>query len=142
MEFKKILHSKAIGWLTVILVFSIIYLIQKCQGANYIKHILNNAAFTVGVVSQVKYVTKSGEVIYYNFEVDNKTYSSTNNYGNFHSLQRFIVNKSFPVIYAKDNPADYNAVLIEPDDFSAYNVPYPDSLYWIIEHIKEDEEHR
>lgn len=106
------------------------------------KHILNNSAFTVGVVSEVKYVAKQGEVIYYNFEVDYKTFSATNNYGNFHSLQRFVINKSFPVIYAKDNPKDYNTLLIEPDDFSAYNIPYPDSLYWIIKHIKEDEEHR
>lgn len=42
---------------------------------------------------------------------------------------RYLVNRSFPAMYSKKcNKID---LLILPEDFTKYGLPYPDSLHWV-----------
>lgn len=42
--------------------------------------------------------------------------------------------KYFPVIY--ENGYGLSQILIDPDEFKKYNVPFPDSLKWVIPYFK------
>jgi hypothetical protein len=59
--------------------------------------------------------------------------NSTISYGNASILvgwQR-LIGKKFPVIYDTTNPEN-NHMLIFPDDFNDWNLPFPDSLKWVL----------
>ena len=54
------------------------------------------------------------------------------------SLQKgkfYFIGKTFPAMYSPN--IDILEVLITPTDFEKFNLPFPDSLSWVIEHISD-----
>ncbi len=47
---------------------------------------------------------------------------------------REFIGKYFPVMY--DPKFGTSQLLVEPDDFKEFNLPYPDSLNWVLKYIK------
>ena len=91
---------------------------------------------TTGTVIGVDLKGRPGNFIKYNFAYNGNTiYSHGNAHKEYAPLKNFIINKQFPVIYSTVNP-NYNMILILPEDFKDYNVPFPDSLNWVLQYIK------
>ena len=51
------------------------------------------------------------------------------------------VNRYFPVMY---NPGwgGHSQLLIVPEDFEKFNLPFPDSLEWVLPYLKQEEKNR
>lgn len=45
----------------------------------------------------------------------------------------YFVDKTFPLIYSKKYPENH-AILIFPDQFAEYDLPFPDSLHWVLKY--------
>lgn len=48
----------------------------------------------------------------------------------------FFVNKTFPIVYYPPRPS-ISRILITPRDFSDFNMPFPDSLKWVLQYYKK-----
>ncbi|HEU5053030.1 MAG TPA: hypothetical protein VFT78_07945 [Hanamia sp.] len=46
----------------------------------------------------------------------------------------FFVNKTFPAMYSPNT--DVLEILITPTDFEKFNIPFPDSLNWLLPYIR------
>lgn len=106
---------------------------RKQERRKYINVILANSYLTIGVINNVQYVYKRGYKIEYSFDYKgqilyNKYYSPLSS-----KMQSLIVGKYFPVLVNEKNPSN-NDILIFPDDFKAFKIPFPDSLSWIKEY--------
>lgn len=132
MQIKQIFkrNGKLIAVLSF-LVFSCIYFFYKKQERQRdINVILTKPYITNGLVTNVQYVYKRGYKIEYSF-----TYKSQVINDNFYSplsdkMKNLIIGKLFPVLANDDNPS-LNDILIFPDDFKAFKLPFPDSLSWV-----------
>lgn len=77
------------------------------------------------------YYNKPGYIYFvYSFSVSRKTYWGKK----FEEIKpdqlwRF-EHRSFPVVYSRNDPRK-NAILIDPNSFSLFNIPVPDSLSWV-----------
>lgn len=77
--------------------------------------------------------------IAYRYTVNNSTYKSTTIYSE-KKLSRenwgALINKSFPVVYHRKMKF-LSVMLISPEDFQEFGVPFPDSLKWVLPLFKE-----
>lgn len=69
----------------------------------------------------------------YEFNHDGKMRSSANAVEPIRGLKIF-ENKNFPVIY--EDSYGLSQILIDPAEFKKYNVPFPDSLNWVVPYFK------
>ncbi len=108
-------------------------LYKKQERRKYKNEILANPYLTKGVINNVQYVYKRGYKVEYSFDyrgqiLHNKYYSPLSS-----KMQGLIIGKYFPVLVNDKNPYS-NDILIFPDDFKAFNIPFPDSLSWVKEY--------
>ena len=130
MTFKEFRESQ-LGALSIwLLIFAIFYFILKLCSSNFHKHIADKPVFADGYIYEVSYAAKHGWGALYNFQpgIDIIWGSKLNN--DFRLMKDKIIYHHFPVIYNKDDPED-NVMLITPEDFQSFNIPFPDSLLWI-----------
>ena len=109
--------------------------VYKYKHDSFFREISKKPAITTGYITKVQYKSKLGYVVSYYYEVNNQDVNEETYRSNVYDLENSLVGKSFPVIYSTVNP-EYHGILIFPDDFKAYNIRFPDSLYWIAKHIK------
>ncbi len=136
MQVKQIINIPIISIIIIITIGLIIYLTGKKSGDNYKKNILNKPTLTTGIITNVELKGRLGNFVEYHFDFNRNTiYSNGNAHNEYAPLKNFIVNKQFPVIFSSVNP-NYNMILILPEDFKEYNVPFPDSLKWVLQYVK------
>jgi hypothetical protein len=58
-----------------------------------------------------------------------------NNASGSYRGHRIFENKYFPVMY--DPILGTSKLLIEPSDFKRFNLPFPDSLKWVLKYLKQ-----
>lgn len=95
---------------------------------------------TSGVVYNIRRTGRANMVrIAYRYTVNNSTYKSTTIYSE-KKLSRenwgALINKSFPVVYHRKMKF-LSVMLISPEDFQEFGVPFPDSLKWVLPLFKE-----
>lgn len=67
----------------------------------------------------------------YEFCVEGKMYKGENAFPRIVIKKGYsLVSKTFPVAYERGN-ADNCELLMSPQDFEVFNLPFPDSLEWI-----------
>jgi hypothetical protein len=76
---------------------------------------------------------KMGMNLKYEFFYNGNKILGDNSFENIRGLSDF-ENKYFPVIY--DTVLGTSRLLIEPSDFKRFNMPYPDSLTWVLKYLK------
>jgi hypothetical protein len=75
-------------------------------------------------------------VITYTYRVGMKNYTDTAMVtARFMSFSSDFINRSFPIAYRSNKPSD-NYLLFYPQQFSALNQPFPDSLQRFFDHIQ------
>lgn len=103
------------------------------QKNNYNRNILKSPAFASGHFIEVKVNGKNGLLGYYSFVTnDYETHGGSKKGGRLRQLGADVFKKAFPVIYNRKDPTK-SEILVFPDDFSDFGLPYPDSLSWVKE---------
>ena len=76
----------------------------------------------------------------YSYTINGKKYSNKIylNYKFRTHGSSYLMNRTLPVIYEKDNPKN-SWLLIRPTDFEYFNLQFPDSLNWIKEDVIKNE---
>ncbi len=106
-----------------------------------IRHLLiQKHEITNCFIDEIKTVGREQSVrIKYHFFVDGRLHNSDVAFGqkymsyeNFKSLK----NKEVPVAYHYKFGVMVSYILIFPDDYADFNIPFPDSLKWILPLIK------
>lgn len=104
------------------------------------KYEMNNCKQVIGsaMVYNVDYVPgrTTGLWVSYSFVVNGKTYGDRTNLGVglADTLETLLLNRKFAVIYCDNNP-NRSDILITPEYFKKYNIPFPDSLHGILRYI-------
>ncbi len=99
-----------------------------------------NHLISYGSVYEVRRTGRANLIrLAYECQIDNKTYKSDIEYsGTVISLEdsKVFEGKSFPVVYYPKFP-HLNTMLVLPKDFEQFNIPFPDSLKWVLPLIKK-----
>ncbi len=123
----------------VLLVLAILYLIA----AYYSEQLKEDHLLTTGVVIDYSRGcggrSTHGQQIYYQFYVNGISFKNSQKKQELPcGIGRFLVGKSFPVVYRKFWFGDLSTYLITPRDFEAYGYSFPDSLKWILPYVHDE----
>lgn len=115
-----------------------IYVLGFMYRDNKIKEIHDHAAFSVAKIT--KYLpagAKGSDFFSYECAIKNRSYGGDHIgiWPNAGSI-RFI-NQYFPLIYDSLQP-DKQQLLITPEDFKKFDIPFPDSLKWVIPYYNKN----
>lgn len=77
---------------------------------------------------------KMNVTIEYEFYYEGKKYTANNAFNKFRGNQNF-ENRFFPVMYYP-KLGGHSQLLIEPSDFERFDLPFPDSLKWVLPYLK------
>jgi hypothetical protein len=127
-------NQKVTFWLSMLIVFMIIVLVAKFQKSTYNEELMKHAAFTntqfTGLIEPYKKGT-NGPWYICHYEVNGKMFNSYEPVRMCKKLDRDFFSQRFPVIYDSTNP-EHGKVLVFPFEFEELNLPFPDSLNWIL----------
>ncbi len=90
-----------------------------------------------GKVIKIERLPKASNLyaVVFKFSVNAINYEGKIKNGYFKSEVSDVKNNSFPVAYQKDDVT--NAfILIKPEDFEYFDIPFPDSLNWVEQALK------
>jgi hypothetical protein len=122
-------YKKTIGIIGLIISIIFIFLVIK-RGEKREKELKSDFILTNANI-YASHITKIGFIVDYKFEVYSLFVEGSNTYEINSSDKYKLVNRYFPVVYSKNNPENCD-ILIFPDDFKKYNIPFPDSLNWVL----------
>ena len=109
---------------------------KLCRYVVSINHSISNCFIDkVGIVGRERFVS-----IDYHFSVEGKVYRGGVSYSQLlmpYKNFKLLENKSFPIAYNKKFGHMLSYILIFPKDYKEFNVPYPDSLKWVLPLIKK-----
>lgn len=80
---------------------------------------------------------KRGPYITYEYRVNGELITSGNRWAELEHSSRHFIGRSFPVVYRDGILGYHDYLLITPEDFKNFGYAFPDSLNWVLEHIKE-----
>lgn len=93
-----------------------------------------NAVITTGLLKSTSYHSKSSLVDFeYSYKYDGKMYNSSFSSGKIDYSN--LMGKSFPVLVSK--LTNKSIMLITPSHFKQFNIPFPDSLNWVMQYVLE-----
>lgn len=139
MERNKIIGT-AIFWGGITIMALAFYLKGHYDVKRQKNKILEKYTIVKGIVREYSSDgAKHGSSVKYSFGYNNELYYASSSGSSFFSekyfdLQSFLIGKSFPVILSVKDPT-LNQILIIPEDFELYNIPFPDSLQWVKEKL-------
>lgn len=114
---------------SIVIVFVYLFIKDRYYTPEELK---KNGVLLTAFTKEWKLSTKAGYFLEYEFYYNNKkiigSASSKNLKGNL-SFE----NKYFPVLY--DPVHGHKELLMEPRIFNEYNIPFPDSLKWVLEFL-------
>jgi hypothetical protein len=91
---------------------------------------LRSGAYSVGKMFRVFTMKSRGTVGYYTFNIGEEEWAGEITSARLLDLGSAVFKRSFPVIYDSLDPKQ-SQILIFPDQFEYYHLPFPDSLQWI-----------
>jgi hypothetical protein len=113
----------------VLIAFGIVYLVVSKR--ELLKHgILLNAKTTNWASG-----AKMSLDLKYEFYYKGKKINGASPFNTFRGNPDF-ENRSFPVMYYP-GLGGHSQLLIEPEDFKKFDLPFPDSLKWVLPYLKE-----
>lgn len=77
-----------------------------------------------------------GPGVYYNYSIGKDLYKGTDLHGQLKYSIEDLNGKYFPVVYSFNGFWYDSKILITPDDFKQFNLPFPDSLNWVLKYMK------
>lgn len=113
----------------VIILPFLLLAIAYVLGRNEYENIKNNAAYTIGVVTNTNYQKGGKTKVTYRYQVGGKTYEDSDLLYGCSTLFDQVRGKNFTVIYNNLKPTQTALLLIE-EDFNRFGMPFPDSLNW------------
>jgi hypothetical protein len=116
----KIKYSTAFSLLAIVSFFMI-----------YREVALYDFTFSKGTIMETKSGYRGGLDISYNYLIGNKIFTSGGFINTSYSNKEYFLRKRFPICYSNSNNA-ISEILITPSDFKRHNIPYPDSLKWVL----------
>jgi hypothetical protein len=127
--------------IVVIIVFTVVAEFVASIIDNKNKNSLfNNEGFTTGEIIKRVYFGKNGNIPGFMWQatLKNKTYTYHDKVSDSFDC-RALVGHKFPVIYDTSSNNYYQIlgsqhILIFPENFKYYNIPYPDSLKWVLKY--------
>ncbi len=118
--------------LALAVVFSSLYERSKLEK----KHLI-----TTGLIYDWESGGKSSpgsKYINYEFYLGSKKIKGERMYSNeslkLSFVENYLINKYFPIVYSPEYPKN-SAILITPKDFAQFEIPFPDSLNWVLPYI-------
>ncbi len=79
-----------------------------------------------------------GTTVLYDFYLNEKKIEGTSSFQattlSLSDTKLFFVGITFPVIYDPSHP-EINNILVSPENFKAFNIPFPDSLKWTLNYV-------
>lgn len=73
--------------------------------------------------------------IKYEYYIDGKTYTSATGYGGIaYADGSNFINRNVPLIYSRKISSV--RLLLLPNDFKKYDVPFPDSMQWVLNYFR------
>ena len=126
----KIFTNKSVfAWIFIAVVFLLLKVYSLSTKNKYRKSILAAPSFTSGKIYDLK-TSRSGLVASYTYDIKGRFYYSKHMDGRYDHLGIEILKHYFPVIYNEKHP-EKNQILVFPNDFESFNLPFPDSLKWV-----------
>ena len=123
------MNKKKISLSIVLILFALIFLFIKYSDVKLTKEgVLLDAKTTEWKTSSYMGLDLSFE-FYYN----GKKMFGSNAFNDFRGNDAF-VNRYFPVMY--EPQLGSSKLLIEPSDFKRFDLPFPDSLKWVLGYLK------
>jgi hypothetical protein len=133
-KLRELLKSNTAGLIYFLIIVAGGWLYGDIKSQNFVKAILEKPEITIGFINNTHF-EKNGFVVEYSFNAGEKDLSSYVSHPRFISIRSLLYNgRSFPVIFSSTNP-EKNEMLILPEDFNHFNVPFPDSLSWELEYL-------
>jgi hypothetical protein len=132
MSLKQV-QLQVIGWGSILCLMLGAALYSNRERKKHRQSILGSPMFASGQFLELKNLGKASNYTltgFYSFTVNFETHGGQNTDKRYKKIQAFILKKRFPVIYNSNDPTK-NSILVFPDDFSNFNLPYPDSLIWV-----------
>jgi hypothetical protein len=144
--------------IVIVVVSAFVYFMENREEASLIK----NKGFTTGVILSIDWSrdAKSTDIYpcyIYNLSVKGKTTLARRIIGDEYDIDRqfkqgdgimidSFIGKTFPIMYdttSRIHPpfAFTNVLLIFPDNFKQYNLPFPDSLKWVLKFNRKYSKH-
>ncbi len=131
-------HQKVFAWGGFLFLAFCLALYAYWHNSSYKREILQSKAFGkgyfTGEIKQGGGKTSNGPWYACYYRVGDKDFS---NYSQpvfrCRPLGRSLFEHSFPVIYNTKKPGQ-SEVLVFPSDFEEFNLPFPDSLRWVLEY--------
>jgi len=122
----------------VIITLLILYMMSgEKDHRDFVNKIKEAPLFTYGFVLRYSnYKVKYALMIDYQTTIETTFYSDHRGCGQCFNLAPQLFTHPFPVIYNK-NDKSLHRILIVPDDFKEFGIPYPDSLNWVREILGE-----
>lgn len=130
--------SKLILILSVIGCFLVIATPLTCgyfNGKNFHRELLENATVVNGIITGYKNPYKHAISFTYKVTINDTIFSfqssgNQTDYAALKSKSSLLVGRRFPVLVNKQKHKQ-SKMLITPDDFAEYNMPFPDSLNFV-----------
>lgn len=123
---------KVSNFWAVLLILGAVLVYYQYKAKKFKAQILANKAISVGKIISCQYSNRLNYVVDYSFQTkSNETEFGYVNGTVYRDLRNIIVGKTFPLVYDSLNPKT-NAILIFPKSFRKYEVPFPDSLRWVL----------
>lgn len=126
---KHIRYLLFFGFWTVLIVSIYIYgKIRKNEMEDY-------KQITIGKINDFGNGGSGTVTLHFTFTYNNKIYFSKRGSRIARVKYNYFDGKYFPVIFSSIDP-DNNKLLVFPDDFKSWEMPFPDSLNWVIQYQK------
>ena len=93
-----------------------------------------NGVIITGLLKSTSYHSKSSLIDFeYSYEFEGKMYKSSFSSGK--KDYSIFIGKSFPVVVSR--LTNKSTMLITPSHFNEFNIPFPDSLKWVLQYLKD-----
>lgn len=122
-------------WKIVVLLIifcAIVVWYQKTSQVNYAQYKISGNA----IVSDVSQIAKSvGASVRYSYSVNRHSFEhSAGVFSLSPASPESFIGRSFPIAYDTLNPSN-SQLLLTPQDFLIFHLPYPDSLKWVLPYL-------
>lgn len=121
---------EAASFILFLVIITLIFINGSNRSNKAVEIIKSNSKIVSGRVLGISYSVKHGYEVKYEFYFEGQFYFGAYSSSNIATLKNNINDKWFPVIFKVDDPVK-NQIMIMPEDFDKFGVPFPDTLYWI-----------
>lgn len=129
-------HKKPVTLIVIAVIILCMIKLTNRYNSSFYREILESSAFAKGYFTgEVEIGGKGSNGSQYTcqYYVGYKAFTSHQPVFRCRPLGRSLFEHSFPVIYNTNKPSQ-SEVLVFPSDFAEFDLPFPDSLRWVLEY--------